>query len=296
MMFNRNHEFLQSAAGDVSQPAGRERPSGNWPIELDFAQLSDTGKVREGNEDFIGYALPQTPAEANARGWLFALADGVGGGARGEVASRTAIESVLAGFRESRAGEPPSDLLPRLVRAANSKVYDAGRVAGTVGGSMSTTLVAAVLRLDHVAVAHVGDSRCYLVRRGRAVTLTSDHTVAAEQVGLGVLSAEEAAEAPTRHMLSRSLGSELTVEVETSEHGLLPGDVLVLCSDGLHGPVTSAEIVETVGRDRDLDEAARRLASLANERDGSDNVSVLLIRIRRIERVGMYRGRPYRLA
>jgi len=144
-------------------------------------------------------------------------------------------------------------------------------------------------------VAHVGDSRCYLIRGGHATALTRDHTFANEQVRLGVLSAREAAQAPTRHLLSRSLGTELFVGVETSDHQVLTGDLLVLCSDGLHGALPASEIAHLVSHSTDLEAAAQKLVTIANQRDGSDNISVQLIRVRGVERVGMYRGRPYKL-
>ena len=160
---------------------------------------------------------------------------------------------------------------------------------------MATTLVACGLRHDTAAVAHVGDSRCYLIRRGQAAALTRDHTVVNEQIRLGVLSGRDASEAITRHVLSRSVGNDLFVSVECSNHQLRAGDVLLLCSDGLHGSVEPLEMADAVQRVSDLQAAAQRLVDLANHRDGSDNISVQLIRIRNVERMGMYRGRPYKL-
>jgi protein phosphatase len=161
---------------------------------------------------------------------------------------------------------------------------------------MATTLVACALRYDRVVVSHVGDSRCYSIRHGRATALTRDHTVVGERVRLGLMSAKGAAVAETRHVLTRSLGSAMFVGVETRDHLLLSGDVLLLCSDGLHGAVKAAEMADIVTRNADLDAAARELIDAANERDGSDNVSVQLVRIRSVERIGMYRGQPYKLA
>jgi protein phosphatase len=264
-------------------------------LDVEFAQLTDCGRVRNHNEDCLGYVVPATPEQARQHGWLFALADGVGGQQQGEVASRAAVERLLAGFREAAVGESPLDLLPRLVQAANTRVHDAAATSGPGGAGMATTVVACVFRFDRVAVAHVGDSRCYLIRHGHARALTRDHTFASEQVRLGLLSAREAGEASTRHVLSRSLGGDLFVAAETSEHILLAGDALLLCSDGLHGSVEASEMAAVVSPQTDLKAAAQRLVSLANERDGGDNISVQVIRIRSVERVGMYRGRPYRL-
>ena len=264
-------------------------------LELEFAQLSDPGRVRGHNEDYLGHVAPGTPAQARAQGWLFAVADGVGGHAQGEVASRLAIETLTAGFREAIAGEPHATLLQRLVQAANLQVYEAGRSASPGGVAMATTVVACALRYDRAAIAHVGDSRCYLVRRGHASLLTRDHTLVNDQVRLGILNAKEAASSERRHLLSRSLGTDMFVGVDTSDHQILPGDLLVLCSDGLHGALETDEIGSVVARASDLRGAADRLIALANERDGSDNISVQLIRVRSVERVGMYRGRPYKL-
>ena len=144
-------------------------------------------------------------------------------------------------------------------------------------------------------MAHVGDSRCYLIRRGHAKLLTRDHTVANEHARMGLISAKEAAEASTRHVLTRSLGTELFVGVESSDHLVLAGDVLLLCSDGLHGAVATEEMAQLASHNSDLNATAQKLVALANQRDGSDNISVLLIRVRSVERAGMYRGRPYRL-
>jgi PPM family protein phosphatase len=259
-------------------------------LEIDFAELSDPGRVRPENEDYVGHVVPDTSEQARNHGWLFAVADGVGGHAKGEVASRTAIETLVEGFREASRGEPLSGLMEKLVRRANTRVLDAGMNSG-----MATTLVACALRYDRAVIAHVGDSRCYLVRQRTATVLTRDHTIAHEHAKLGLLSSDEVAEAETRHILSRSLGTELSVSAEVSEQQVLPGDVLLLCSDGLHGALSSAEIARVVSETTDVELAARKLVELANEKDGSDNVTALVVRVQNVERVGMYRGRPYKL-
>lgn len=262
-------------------------------LELEFAELTDVGKVREHNEDFLGHAAPSEGAAHN-QGWLFAVADGVGGQDSGEVASRLAIETLQAGFREFRSNEAPSACLQRLVQTANLKIYETA-AARRGGSNMCTTIVACLVRYDRVAVAHVGDSRCYLIRRGQAERLTQDHSLVAEQVRMGVLSEEEAAISDRRHVLSRSLGANMFVNVELNEHQVLPGDVLLLSSDGLHGSVTPSEIAGIIVQMGSLNEAAQNLVALALEKDGGDNTTVQLIRIRSVERMGMYRGRPYKL-
>jgi protein phosphatase len=264
-------------------------------LELEFAQCSDAGRTREKNEDYFGYAQPATPAEAQSHGWLFVVADGVGGQALGEVASRTAVDSLLANFRRSAGGEAFPALLRRLVQAANQAVYEAGRSAGPGGIAIGTTVVVCALRYDRAVVAHVGDSRCYLVRNGQAAALTRDHTIAGEQLRLGLVSASEAAASGNRHVLSRSLGNDLFVNVDISDHALLPGDVLMLCSDGLHNAVPERDIAQMLRTSLDLNDAARKLVRVANERDGGDNITAQVIRVRGVERMGMYRGRPYRI-
>jgi len=262
-------------------------------LDIEYAQLSDCGRVRGHNEDYLGCAAPEQAPGKRAPGWLFALADGVGGQELGEVASRLAVETLLAGFRAAADDEPYLTLLPRLVQQANSKVFE-------TGGAMATTVVACALRHDRVVVSHVGDSRCYRIRRGQAEALTRDHTVAGEHIRLGLISSGEYAGAETRHALTRSLGPGMFVNVETHEHQLFPGDLLLLCSDGLHGTLEAGDIAGSIadqlGPRDSLEDAAHGLIDLANQRDGSDNVSVQLIRIRGVERVGMYRGRPYKLA
>lgn len=264
-------------------------------LQLEFASFSDPGRTRGHNEDYLGHSAPATPAEAQTLGWLFAIADGVGGQDLGEVASKTAVESILANFRKSVGAESHISLLRRLVQAANQQVYEEGRSAAPGGVAMATTIVACALRYDQAVIAHVGDSRCYLVRYGQATSLTRDHTVPAEQMRLGLITARDAAQSSNKHLLSRSLGNELFVPVDIGEHHIVPGDILVLCSDGLHNSVTGSDMSDVLAATDDLNDAAKRLVSLANERDGGDNITVQLIRVRSVERIGMYRGRPYKL-
>ncbi len=146
-------------------------------LDLEFILLSDDGKIREHNEDYLGHVAPESEDHARTHGWLFALADGVGGHEHGEVASRTAVNKIQENFKKAPASEPLATLLARLAREANVEVYETAKRTGPGGSSMATTLVACALRHDRVAVAHAGDSRCYLVRDRRAVLLTKDHKV-----------------------------------------------------------------------------------------------------------------------
>lgn len=264
-------------------------------LEVEFSQLSHPGLIRPRNEDYLGYVLPDSPVLARTHGWLFVLADGVGGQQQGEVASRAAVEEVVAGFRRAPAMESHGPLLTRLVRAANARICETEALAGPAGAGMASTIVVCALRFDRATIAHVGDSRCYLIRKGQTRLMTNDHTVANEQFNLGILSTEEAKSVHTRHVLSRSLGNNFFVKVDVSEVQVQPGDALLLCSDGLHGAVSSAELADTVSRGSNLQELASQLVASANRQDGSDNVSLQLVAVRNVERSGMYRGRPYKV-
>jgi protein phosphatase len=264
-------------------------------LDLEFAERTDPGRVRSNNEDAMGHVLPAAPAEVQSQGWFFAIADGMGGHEQGEVASHLAVTTAVEGFRKIPKGVMHVSLLPRLVQQANAAVYDAGLATSLRGGRMGTTFVACALRFDSAVVSHVGDSRCYLFRNGNGTTLTRDHTMAAEQVRLGILTKEEAATHDGRHVLTRSLGSELFVAADTITVNILPGDVLLLCTDGLYGFVPDTKILQIILRNSDLDHAADALIKAADEAGGEDNVSVQLIRVKTIERMGLYRGRPYRL-
>jgi serine/threonine protein phosphatase PrpC len=264
-------------------------------LDLEFAELTDRGRVRSNNEDAIGHVLPMGPAQVQSQGWFFATADGMGGHEHGEVASHLAIATALEGFRKIPKGVMHVSLLPRLVQEANAAVYDAGLATSLRGARMGTTFVACALRFDSAVVSHVGDSRCYLFRNGNGTQLTRDHTVADEQVRLGILSKEEAASNDGRHVLTRSLGSELFVAADTITVNILPGDVLLLCTDGLHGYVPDTAILQIILRNSNLEQAAAALVAAANDAGGHDNVGVQLIRVKTVERMGLYRGRPYRL-
>ena len=284
-----------ASASYLSTAAVHGAAHDNSMLELEFAELSDVGLVRDHNEDFLGHVLPSNPEQIRDRGWLFVLADGVGGHDCGEVASRLAVETLTAGFPKTTPGDPMSGLLQKLIQRANLRVYERGMDTGPGGRSMATTIVACAFRFDRAVVAHVGDSRCYLVRQGYATSLTRDHTIPNEQLRMGLISTREAAASQTSNVLSRSVGSGMIVNVETGEHQIFGGDVFLLCSDGLHNSVQPDDIARIAREGSNLREAAAELIALAKQRDGGDNISVQLIRVRGVERVGMYRGRHYKL-
>jgi protein phosphatase len=264
-------------------------------LEVQFGQASDFGKVRANNEDAMGSFLPASRRQARTHGYLFAVADGVGGLDLGEVASATAVSVVTGEFAKAQAGAMLTSLLPRLIQQANAAVHDCTLTPEYRGRKMATTIVACALRYDQAVVSHVGDSRCYLVRDGLARQITQDHTLVNEQRKMGLITAGEMAASESRHVLIRSLGPEMFVSPDTTAIALQAGDVLVLCTDGLHDEMPETAIAQIVSQKKNIEEIARELVARAVEIDGNDNATAQVIRVRSVEQVGMYRGRVYRL-
>ncbi len=213
----------------------------------------------------------------------------------GEVASATAISVLTDEFSKAQADTMLISLLPRLIQHANAAVHDKTLESEYRGKRMATTLVACALRYDQAIVSHVGDSRCYLVRNGKARQVTQDHTLVNEQRKMGLITVDEIPDSDARHVLIRSLGPELFVSPDTTAVTLQAGDVLVLCTDGLHDEMTESMIAEIASQKKSAEEIARELVQRAVEIDGGDNTTAQVIRVRSVEQVGMYRGRPYRL-
>jgi serine/threonine-protein kinase len=259
-------------------------------MELVYAELSSKGPVRGKNEDSVGFWEPQDAEEQRSRGAVVILADGVGGQGQGELASRLAVETALQKFREAKPGTSPRQALWQMFTAANLAVYDQG-MQHRAEGRMATTLTIAVLRNDEVTIGHVGDCRAYLVQEGRMTRLTADHSYAALQVKLGLISEHDAANSQMRCMLTRSVGREPMVQVDYYSAQVNRGDRLVQCSDGLYQCLSEAEMCELVLRDPPA-EACRRLVELAEKRGTDDNLSVQVVEVRRVEQIRYYRGLP----
>jgi len=264
-------------------------------LDVQFGGASDFGKIRTNNEDALGSFVPASRHQARSHGFLFAVADGVGGLDLGEVASATAIKVVTEEFAGAQAGTMLISLLPRLVQHANAAVHDRTLEPQYRGKKMATTLVACAIRYDQAVVSHVGDSRCYLVRKGKARQITQDHTLVNEQRKMGLLSASEIAQSDSRHVLIKSLGPEMFVAPDTTAITLQVGDTLVLCTDGLHDEMPEDTIAEIASQKKSADEIAHELVTRAVEIDGGDNTTAQVIRVRSVEQMGMYRGRPYRM-
>jgi PPM family protein phosphatase len=236
--------------------------------KFDLAAVSDLGAKRENNEDSCGHS-----AESEDQ-VLFAVADGVGGYGGGEVASAMAIDITLTSYRENPAAWGPAKRLLRAVQRANIEIHNRAITVPELR-RMATTLTAAVIDNGILYATHVGDCRVYLVRRGRVQQITKDHTVVAERVRMGLMSASRARTHPERSALSRSMGHDLIVSLDRITLPLLQHDRLVVCTDGLYNVVEQQEMA-SVTHEFDAANGCRRLVDLANQRGTADNVTALI--------------------
>jgi serine/threonine protein phosphatase PrpC len=244
------------------------------PFVVSAAACTDKGRVRKHNEDFVAYQVPEDPSQEAAYGSLFLVCDGVGGGMAGEVASEHAGRRILVEYYQAPADQPPLARLANAIQLANREVFHENREQPE-GRRMTTTVVAAVVVGSHLFLAHTGDSRAYLVRDGQIAPVTRDHSWVAEMVRSGDLTPAEAESHPWRNRITRALGMSETIEVEERSIEVVQGDVIILCSDGLTRHVENQELLDTVTHHWASD-AAKRLIDLANERGGTDNISVII--------------------
>ena len=243
-----------------------------WPSSISIsALLSDAGSGREANEDCCGHYI-EGPGTA-----LFAVADGVGGFDGGAVASALAIEVTLDSYRENPEEWGPAKRLYRAVQRANIEIHNKALVVPELR-RMATTLTAVVVEHGTLKAAHVGDCRIYLARRNTITQISQDHTMVAEQVKRGLMTAEKAREHPERSILLRNLGHDLIVTVAKISLPLLQGDRVIVCSDGLYEVVRDHEI-EQLSRDLEAAAACKVLIDTANRRGTLDNVTCAVFRM-----------------
>jgi protein phosphatase len=247
---------------------------------IHHATLTDVGRQRDHNEDTIGEPSSFAPAAA-ARGWLFAVADGMGGHAGGQIASHIAVRTLFEAYYASEA--PAFEALIIATVAANAAVHEAGTAAlaaevppADESRRMGTTLVACAIAGDHLYGASVGDSRAYLFRGDELSRLTHDQTLAAEQVRRGVMTDEQARQSRFRSVLLQALGHAAVLQPERFDVALARGDILLLCTDGLHGIVDDETIRGHLAGDS-IETAARALIAAANANGGPDNISVIIV-------------------
>jgi protein phosphatase len=250
-------------------------------LHIESGARTDLGRVRKNNEDC--YAV-------DAALQLYVLSDGMGGEAHGEVASNLAVQTVLTHCLQAENsrttpifGESSPDVSERTnrlasaIHLANRKVFESASANPDQAG-MGATIVAAWIDAQKLSLAHVGDSRAYLLRAGTMQQLTADHSLVAEKVRVGILTPQEADASEMQSVLTRAVGTNGTVQVDTDEQILLVGDYILLCSDGLTRMVTDPEIASTLLTSTSAQESADRLVDLANDNGGLDNVSVIVLR------------------
>jgi protein phosphatase len=226
--------------------------------------VTDTGRQRRANEDSL---LARSP--------LFVVADGMGGAQAGEVASRIAVESFQAGVQDD---SQPEQSLAALAQHANARIHELSH-SNVDHAGMGTTLTAVYVGTEEIAVAHVGDSRAYCLRDGELMRLTDDHSLVDELMRQGRLTPEEAVEHPQRSVITRALGPEGIVDVDTRSFVARAGDVYLLCSDGLTTMLPEARIRDLLMASRSLRDGGEALIAAANEAGGRDNITVILVRL-----------------
>jgi serine/threonine protein phosphatase PrpC len=275
-------------AGPVQEGQGVGTP---MPLRIKIAARTDVGRVRQNNQDAVYTGKIKLSGGSNA--YLCLVADGMGGAAAGEQASRIASEVTQTQVRSTVDSQrPPNDdawqkLLHQVASMANRRVYEESR-ANIDHKGMGTTLTIALIVGDRLYIASVGDSRAYLINAGgvtedgaTSAQLTSDHSLVARLVDIGQITPEQARTHPQKNLLYRSIGTDPSVEVDTFAEQLEPGDILLLCSDGLINHVRDEEIAEIVLAQRDPNRACEQLVTLANQRGGRDNISVVIVRAER---------------
>lgn len=251
-------------------------------MRIQTGARTDLGRVRKNNED----CFQMEPSLQ-----LFVLSDGMGGEAHGEVASNLAVQTVITHCQQSENsrttpifGEAQPDVSERTnrlasaIHLANKKVFEMA-AANPAQKGMGATIVAAWVEGQRLSVAHVGDSRVYLLRAGTLDQLTADHSLVAEKVRIGIMTPQEADASEMQSVLTRAVGTTAAVQVDSTEQMLLVGDTLLLCSDGLTRMVTDPEIASTLLTSTAAQEAADRLIELANDYGGVDNVSAIVLRV-----------------
>ncbi|HEY5317599.1 MAG TPA: Stp1/IreP family PP2C-type Ser/Thr phosphatase [Solirubrobacteraceae bacterium] len=233
----------------------------------DWIPLTHTGLQRRENEDSVLASPP-----------VFVVADGMGGAQAGEVASKIAVDAFAEGLPEDGS---PEERLAAVALRANRRIYELSQSESERAG-MGTTLTAAYLGETDLAIAHVGDSRAYLFRDGELSRLTQDHSLMAELIRRGKLTEEEAADHPQRSIITRALGPEPEVTVDTWTYPVRAGDVILLCSDGLTSMVSEAQVADILRAPGDLERAAQALIDEANRAGGRDNITVILFRLEEV--------------
>jgi serine/threonine protein phosphatase PrpC len=247
-------------------------------MKLVAASLTDTGRVRPNNEDSAGFYEPSSEKEQRSAGWLFLVADGMGGHKGGEIASSLAVKSIQSAFIADD-GEDRGLVLVSAVEHANRLVLNESMADTSLTG-MGTTCTAMAIQGGNAFFAHVGDSRAYILREGEMIQITQDHSLVGEMVRSGILSDEDARVHPKRNVITRSLGIQRAVMLDTpfTPFELHADDVFLLCSDGLTSMIDDPEIEVMLGT-AEPDAVCRNLVEAANQSGGRDNITVVVVKI-----------------
>ena len=246
---------------------------------IEVSSQSDIGCVRQDNEDSFGYWEPEDDGQFLRKGRLAVVADGMGGYEGGQEASRLAVETLVAVYRDF-GGDDPQQALVKALQAAHEQIRQYSFAHPELWG-MGTTCTAAAIVHDALYYAHVGDTRLYLIRGGQITRITRDHSYVGRLVEAGMISPEEAETHPQRNILTAALGTNPDLIMDSPGHPepLRPKDVLLICSDGLWGQVHDSEILDAV-ENNSAQQAGRQLIELARERGGPDNITVEILRLR----------------
>lgn len=238
-------------------------------VHYSAAAVSDRGRKRSTNEDAFGYSIEEG---------VFLVCDGMGGAAAGEVASSLAVDEMMRVLTNRAPQVTASSLIELAVTAANQVIYSRAQSNSKLNG-MGTTLVALVAEERRIHVLNIGDSRCYRLRAGNMEQITQDHSLVDEQVRLGRMSEAEAVRSPLKNVITRALGTQSRVTPDIFDLEAEPGDLFLLCSDGLTREVSDGGIEQILSNDHGLDEKCTELVNAANQAGGGDNITCLLVHV-----------------
>ena len=243
---------------------------------MEYAALSDKGIIREQNEDFWNIVL-----DNKGNPIAFIIADGMGGHKAGDVASRMAVEiisqEICRGF-EAINSSTTIGFLEKAVNLANDEIYKYA-LLNLNGTGIGTTLTLGLIHSGKITIAHIGDSRFYMVRGGTIQSMTRDHSFVGELVEKGVLDQEEARNHPLRNQITRALGYEKNIEIDFYNIDVKKGDMYLFCTDGLTVKVSSGELLTMLEQEKDLNVILKNMVELANQRGGDDNITAIIVKI-----------------
>jgi protein phosphatase len=243
---------------------------------LEYAALSDKGIIREQNEDFWNIVL-----DNKGNPIAFIIADGMGGHMAGDVASRMAVEIIsqeICRSLETINSSTVIAFLENAVNLANDEIYKYS-LLNLNGTGIGTTLTLGLIHSGKITIAHIGDSRFYLIRGGAIQSMTRDHSFVGELVEKGVLDQEEARNHPLRNQITRALGYEKNIEIDFYNIDVKKGDIYLFCTDGLTVKVSSDELLTMLEQEKDLNVILKNMVELANQRGGDDNITAIIVKI-----------------